>query len=100
MAIIIREEKKKSAVVPIIAGLLILAGASALTYYLFFSPVPFVDLVGKSARYESVSKFSKVNLDIDSVTNSPVWAALVRESPVPPLNLEVIQKKTNPFRSF
>ena len=84
---------------PLIIGSVILIGAAGLTYYLFFSPVPLVDTVS-SSRYENVSIFSEARLDIEAVTDSPVWSSINRESTVPALNLQVISRKQNPFQSF
>lgn len=96
MAILIQEEGKKGMLIPFAVGGIILVAAAALTYYLFFSPAPFVDTVG-SDEYESVSVFARANLDIESVTDSPVWSALERESPVQPLSPQVFSRRDNPF---
>jgi len=99
MAIIIQEEKRKGAIVPLIAGSVILIAVSFLAYYLFFSPAPIVDVIG-TPGFETTATFSQAKLDVEAVINSPVWTSLQRESPVPPLVTQIISAKTNLFQSF
>jgi flagellar basal body-associated protein FliL len=99
MAIIIQEDKKKGAIIPLIAGSVVLVAAAFFAYYLFFSPVPIVDVIG-TPGFETTETFSQAKLDVESVINSPVWTSLQRESQVPPLVTQIISEKTNLFQSF
>jgi len=99
MAIIIQEDKKGKAIVPLIAGSVVLIAVAFLAYYLFFSPAPIVDVIGSSG-FETTTTFSQAKLDVEAVVNSPVWTSLQRESQVESLNPQIISVKTNLFQSF
>ena len=71
MAIIIQENYNKKVFETIIVGMLILAGAAFLIYYLFFLPAPIAKDFTRPDRYKDISLFTQANLDIESVMHSP-----------------------------
>ncbi|MDP3991564.1 MAG: hypothetical protein Q8P66_01505 [Candidatus Colwellbacteria bacterium] len=75
MAILVEEETGRKGVfgVFIIAAIVILLGAA--TYYLFFAPTPFIEVVIPS-RLETVSKISESGFNTSAVFNSPVYRSL------------------------
>lgn len=58
--------------------LIIIVGAAALvagTYYLFFAPTPFIEVIVPT-ELESISKISEGGLNVTAVFNSPVYQSL------------------------
>ena len=97
MAIIVEEEKKSSPwlIVIITVFLIVFLGFGA--YYLFFRPVPGVEEVAVSPELQSISRVSRITLDVASVTESPVYKSLLKHVSDP--NLGVFGR-ANPFASF
>jgi flagellar basal body-associated protein FliL len=100
MAIIIQEEKSKSNLIVILVALAIVAAAGGLTYYLFFSPAPFVEQLAGSSKFESISRLSNIKIDVEEITDSDVWKNLTRPEPVPAINTNLPSRRSNPFESF
>ena len=97
MAIIIEEEKSKSPWFTVIIVALILFFLIWATYYLFFKPVPGIEEVTVAPELESISKVSKISLDVAAVTDSPIYKSLVKQVNSP--NLGVFGRP-NPFVPF
>lgn len=58
--------------------MLLVAAAAALvagTYYLFFAPTPFIEVIVPT-ELESISKISETGLNPSSLFNSPVYQSL------------------------
>jgi len=97
MAIIVEEEKKRISWFEITVVIAILLFLGMATYYLFFKPVPGMERIIVAPELESISKVSKITLDVASVTDSPVYKSLIRQIQDP--NLGVFGRP-NPFASF
>ncbi|MBI2012929.1 MAG: hypothetical protein HYS88_00535 [Candidatus Colwellbacteria bacterium] len=93
MAILVEEEtgRKGAFGVLIIAVIVILLGAA--TYYLFFAPVPLIEVVIPS-KLKTVSRISESSLNTSAVFNSPVYGSLRQHVPEPVLG-EI--GRPNPF---
>jgi len=95
MAIIVEEGRKTNIfkmLIFVLAFALILLGA----YYLFFAPVPLVD-VALNSDLEMISDVSKVDFDVSRVTDSPIFRSL-KEYVLPSLPTEA--GRANPFEQF
>ena len=97
MAIIVEQEKKNTPWFGVMVAILLFGFLGFGTYYLFFKPVPGIEQFTVSPDMESVSKISKINLDMATVIDSPIYKALVPKIDPPVLkNLG----RSNPFASF
>lgn len=97
MAIIVEEEKKSSPLLIVIISIFLLVFLGMGAYYLFFRPVPGVEQVVISPELQSISKVSKITLDIASITDSPVYKSLLKHVNEPSLG---VFGRANPFASF
>ncbi|OGY57113.1 MAG: hypothetical protein A3E61_02345 [Candidatus Colwellbacteria bacterium RIFCSPHIGHO2_12_FULL_43_12] len=97
MAIIVEEEKKNTPWFSLLVIVLVLGFLGFGTYYLFFKPVPGIEQFTVSPDMESVSKVSKVNLDMATVTDSVAYKMLMSKISQPELKNF---GRSNPFASF
>jgi len=100
MAIIIQEEGKKSNLTIVIVAAIILMIAGILMYYLFFAPVPLAEKIEGGEKYQAVSKLSGAKIDVEKITGSSSWKALVRPNPVAAFDTKLPSRRSNPFESF
>ncbi len=99
MAIIIEEEKKNNLWLTVGALAFTVLFLGAVTYYLFFTDVPHIEQVIVSPELQSISKVSKINLEVvASVTGSPLYKSLVKRVNDP--NLGGVLGRQNPFVPF
>lgn len=97
MAIIVEEEKKNNPWLTVVIFVIIILFLGVSTYYLFFKPVPGIEQVIISPELQSISKVSKITLDIASITDSPVYKSLSKQINDPDLG---IFGRANPFAPF
>lgn len=97
MAIIVEEEKKNNPWFLALITFIIVLFLGLGTYYLFFKPVPGIEQVIVSPELQSVSKISKITLDVASVTNSDVYKSLIKHVNDPDLG---VFGRPNPFAPF
>jgi len=97
MAIIVEEERKSSPWLVVIIFVFLLAFLFFGAYYLFFRPVPGDQEVVVSPELQSISRVSKITLDVSSVTDSPVYKSLLKQVSDPSLG---VFGRANPFVSF
>jgi len=100
MAIIIQEENKSSNLTTIIIAIIVLAIAGMLVYYFFFAPVPFVEKLDGGEKYQTVSKLSGIKINVQEVTDSSTWKALLRPNPTSVIDTKLPSRRINPFESF
>jgi len=75
MAIIVEEERKKTNWFFFILVLSLAAILIALTYYMFFAPVPLIEKV-ISQNMESIQQLSTIKLNSESVVNNSKFQIL------------------------
>jgi len=97
MAIIVEQEKKNTPWFAVIVIILIIVFLGGGTYYLFFKPVPGIEKVIVSPELETVSKVSKITLDVAQITDSAVYKSLVEQVNPPDLG---VFGRPNPFVPF
>jgi len=97
MAIIVEEEKKNNPWFIVIVFVVIILFLGVCTYYLFFKPVPGIERVIVSPELQSISKVSKITLDIASITDSSTYKSLVKRVNEPDLG---VFGRSNPFAPF
>lgn len=97
MAIIVEEEKKRISWFGITVVIVILIFLGVTTYYLFFKPVPGIEQIIVVPELESISKVSKITLDVTSVMNSLVYKSLFQRIQDPNLG---VSGRPNPFLPF
>jgi hypothetical protein len=95
MAIIV-EEGKKTNIFKMLIFVLVFALIFLGAYYLFFAPVPLVD-VALNSDLRMISDVSKVDFDVSRVTDSPIFRSL-KEYVLPSLPTEA--GRPNPFEPF
>lgn len=99
MAILVGEEERKTnwGLIIGLAAVFVVLGAS--TYYLFFSPTPFIETI-VPPNIQKVSQISEIRIDaesIRSVTDDRV-ARLLRQYVPPPTTASF--GRSNPFATF
>ena len=97
MAIIVEEEKRGNPWFAIITIIVIFTFLGVATYYLFFKPVPGIEKVIVAPELESISKVSKITLDVASVTDSLIYKSLIKHVNDPDLG---VFGRQNPFAPF
>jgi len=97
MAIVVAGEKQRSPLFAISATLVIALVVGVGAYYLFFSPAPAIEKIIVSQDLQSISQVSKVNIDTQAITESPIYKTLVQKLPA----LQVSgYGRANPFLPF
>ena len=96
MAIFVEQEKNKINFFSLLVIIIFTTGFLFLTYYLFFAPVPLVDVVIRS-DLQIISEVAKVDLDVSAVIDSPVFQALKEYVPSPEIREP---GRVNPFAQF
>ena len=81
MAIVVAGEKQRSPLFAISATLVIALVVGVGAYYLFFSPAPAIEKIIVSQDLQSISQVSKVNIDTQAITESPIYKTLVQKLP-------------------
>jgi len=81
MAIVVSGEKQKSPFFAILATGVIVIVLGVGAYYLFFSPAPAIEKIIVSQDLQSISQVSKVNIDTQAITESPIYKTLVQKLP-------------------
>lgn len=79
--------------------MIIVIAAAALvagTYYLFFAPTPFIEVIVPT-ELESISRISESGLNVSTVFNSPVYQSLRQYAA--PVEIGEIGR-ANPFGPF
>ncbi len=75
MAIVISEEEKRINWKVLIGILVVFIILGASTYYLFFSPTPFIESIAPPPELKKISDISEITIDkstIQQVTDHPV----------------------------
>lgn len=96
MAIFVEQEKNGINFFSALVIILFAGGVLILTYYLFFAPAPLVDVVIKS-DLQIISEVAKVDFNVSSVIDSPVFQMLKEYVPSPELRTG---GRSNPFSQF
>ncbi len=97
MAIIVEEERKSSPWLIVIITVFLIVFLVFGVYHLFFKPVPGEQEVVVSPELQSISRVSKITLDISSVIDSPVYKSLLKQVSDPSLG---VFGRANPFAPF
>lgn len=96
MAILVEEKNQGSGRFKVLLVVVIAALLIAGTYYLFFAPTPFIEVIVPS-ELESISKISESGLNATSILNSPVYQSLRQYAG----DIEIGEKgRPNPFSPF
>lgn len=97
MAILIEQEKKNNPIFITVIAVVAVAVLAFGTYYVFIKPTPGIEKATISIEMQSVAQVSKINFDVSSVTDSPVYKSLKQQVSPPGSTLFGRQ---NPYISF
>lgn len=97
MAILIEQEKKNNPIFTIVVVAIAIVVLAFGTYYVFIKPTPGIEKATVSVEMQSVAQVSKINFDISSITDSPVYKSLKQQVSPPGSTLFGRQ---NPYISF
>lgn len=96
MAIVVHEQRSGVNIVRILIWLMILSVIGAVFYYIFFKKPALVEIVAPP-NFQNTQELSKINLDPESVINTPAFQSLKQYITLPsPSNFG----RPNPFLPF
>lgn len=97
MAILVEQEKNNNPIFAIgVVGVVVVVLTFGV-YFVFFKPTPGIEKATVSTEMQSVAQVSKINFDVSSVTDSPMYKSLKQQ--VSPPNSTLFGRQ-NPYAPF